>query len=354
MTTANEQVVDDGFVYNEEEVDFDAMARGGAGELPSKLKEGLNILRVLPPFGEAQNPNSKYRGFIYAELYVHWLKFKSDTGKDIYKVVRCSKTQKDDPCEACEKSAVYNSAFEKLVSAFSSRDDKKNLVVAWEKMPGGKDGDFASKARKISKAAQDIKAQRHYYYNVFEQDGRVRVKKMSKTAGQDLNGEIKKCTTLGYNPVSLKAGCFMVVEMTKTGPLPSQVKTKAYPLQISTNEGGRIKSETALAALEPSIMKGAKDLYSLYPRLSAEAMKRALAGDLSVFDKPKSESVPMMDDAAVDAVSKSIEEPTPPATETKAASKPEEKPVETAPATPAPVTAEQQKAVDDLLAEIDL
>lgn len=356
MTTATDQF--DDFVYQEEEADFDAMSRGGQSDLPMTLKEGLNIVRILPPFGEAQKPDSKYRGFIFAENYVHWLSFPGTNGKTIFKVVRCIKTSKEAACPACERADRLQAAYEKLVAEYSHKDEKKDLVVAWDKMPKP----IAENAKKIRDAAQAIKWQRSYYYNVLTQDGRVKRLKVSKTAGQDLNNEIKKCTTLGFNPVSLKAGCFMVMEKTKNSARQTDVTVKAYPLQTSTNEGGKIRSETVLSALEPSIMKGAKDLFSLYPTKTFEEMKRAVAGDLSVFEKPKTESVTILDEAAVAALAASVDVPVE-ATVTVTAPTPAATTATVPPTTvttpepqkaPETVSADVTAKMDDLLADLDL
>jgi hypothetical protein len=275
---------DQEYEYQEPEVDYDAMERGGAGLNIVTLKEGLNVYRILPPFGEAINKNSRFFGFLFAEKYVHWVPVKVD-GKSSNRPTGCLKATKDDNCPVCKKSDAYLAAFNKIVDPFSSFNEKKERTVEWAKMPA----DLAEKAKKLKEAAEKIKWQRHYYYNALTQDGRVVVLKLSKTAGQDLNGELKKCSSQGFNPVSLKAGCFMVLEKKKTGPRPSDVSVKSYPLQATTKtDDGRIVNEVKLSSLESITMKNAKDLYSLYQRKTAEELERALAGDATVFDRPKS------------------------------------------------------------------
>jgi hypothetical protein len=281
MTTNNTE----DFVYEEQEADFDSMERGGSGAFTVTLKEGMNVYRILPPFGkEVTNPNSKFRGWIFAEHWVHWLSFKRDGGKTLFKPTLCIKyaNGKDGTCPICKRYDVLVEARDTILAPFSTVNEKKERKVDWTTVPA----DVSEKAKKLYDAAQKIKSQRHYYYNALAQDGRVVVLKVSKTAGVDLNGEIKKCVA-NFNPVSLKGGCYMVLEKTKTGPNLSDVKVKASTFQTTVNDNGRILSEVKRFDLEPSIMKNAKDLYQLYARKTAEELERALAGDSTVFDRPE-------------------------------------------------------------------
>lgn len=258
--------------YKEEELNLDGMvpsSGSGKGITNITLKEGDNLLRILPPFG------TNHRGVPFAEVNLHWFQLDEKSRRPL----RCSYPT-ERYCPVCEEANILYKEKEELVEEF--KDDKGR--VDWKSLPKN----LSVKYKDLNDKFSALRASKGWYYNALTPSGTVGVLRLSKTAATDLGNLIVKAVKeFGFNPLSLKNGATFNFKKMKTGPLPMNVEYKVEFLMKSekTANGVSLNIDTSPVAdgIIENFEKLAYDVHAMYPIITSQQLKRAMIGDDTVW-----------------------------------------------------------------------
>lgn len=248
-----------------------------------KLKDGMNVFRILPPHGDPETHNN----YPYKRWSIAWLDDPRSGKRRPY----------GSPMTAGGEAKCPINDFNKALSAFI---DKTKLTLIHS---GASEKEIKENLELLAKAQWNLKTNHVYAYNVATKDGKVALLEAKSTvhkALKKLMGEYIQ--TYGQDPTALSsdvadnAGVWFCVERT------GENRDTEYSIsfnQIKTRQpSGKISKEDDQTPLSPNIEENyeklAYDLFSIYKVFTYEELKAVLLINLEKMakDEPRLATIP--------------------------------------------------------------
>ena len=257
-----------------------------------KIKDGNNVYRILPPIGSLAK-----RGKWSQYFSVVW-GYKNAAGKNRpfqdCRVVNYNTKMVEVESEAFLKSQKIKAAFE----------DLKAKLKAGEKI----DPEVVKKTKELT---ERYNIENKHYVNVVNLQGEIGLLKLGAKAKKLLEGEIKKLTAKGVDPLSLENGRFFnIFREGKSFDTVYQVTEYKETVMMNGQEVDVPKIHKMDDAFIARLKTEAFDLGSLYKQATADQVKAIVEGADPDVVLGLGESEDLGDDDSSEETSSSSEDTT--------------------------------------------
>jgi hypothetical protein len=233
-----------------------------------KINDGVNVFRILPPFGENAD------GYPYRRWSICWLADPT-TGRNRPYASPWSFGEKE--CPVGEYTKLIQDKKESLEKKLSSQDLSKE--------------EMKEALKPLTEVLWKVKPKATFFFNAVNKSGEVGVLEIKKSAQDELKKVMKEyISDYNQDPTSLNSDqddSGVWFKMTKTGQLMS-TEYKVEKNQIKAkNEAGKLVFLDDQEALPGHVVANyeslATDLFTLYKQVSYEDLKDVLLHNLSVM-----------------------------------------------------------------------
>ena len=233
-----------------------------------KINDGINVFRILPPFG----PNAD--GYPYRRWSICWLA-DATTGRNRPYASPWSFGEKE--CPVGEFTKLIQDKKENLEKKLSAQDLSKEEIK--------------EALKPLTEILWKVKPKATFFFNAVNKSGEVGILEIKKSAQDELKKVMKEyISDYNQDPTSLNSDqddSGVWFKMTKTGQLMS-TEYKVEKNQIKAkNEAGKLVFLDDQEALSDSIVANyeslATDLFTLYKQISYEDLKEVLLHNLTVM-----------------------------------------------------------------------
>lgn len=244
-----------------------------------KIKEGSNVYRILPPFGDVEVHNN----YPYRKWSTVWL-VDPKTGNR--RPFASPMTDGHKECPVKE----YTDALAKFI------DKKKASLEA----KGASDEKIKEALKELREVQWNIKVQHSYVYNAADKSGEVGVLEVKSTAHQGLKKMMNQyIKDYGQDPTSLnsdlKSDAGVWFNISKEGSGKDTEYNVAFAITKRKNEDGEIEKKDDRSALSDNIVDNyddlGYDLNAVYVRKSYEDLKDILVYNLSLLAETCPEAI---------------------------------------------------------------
>jgi hypothetical protein len=230
-----------------------------------KIKEGQNVFRILPPFGENSN------GYPYHKWQIVWGLLDPETGR---KRPYASCRDKNTPCPIVEFVETLKKKAETLKGQLQAAGESEEAIK--ERLSG------------INGMIRELNPKTVYVYNAADKAGEVGLLELKSTAHKKLKKEMNDyITDYNQDPTSLNSedddsGLWFNIVRTGTN-FDTEYDVKKSQVKIK-NEQGRISFEDDRSALPEAVSQNYNnlgyDLTTVYQSKTYEDLKEVLDANM--------------------------------------------------------------------------
>lgn len=244
-----------------------------------KIKEGSNIYRILPPFGDVEVHNN----YPYRKWSTVWLT-DPKTGKRRPFASPLTDGHKECPVKE------YSDALTKFIDKKKSTMESKNAS----------DDKVKEALKDLREIQWQIKVQHSYAYNASDKSGDVGLLELKSTAHQGVKKMMNQyIKDYGQDPTSLnsdlKNDAGVWFNIIKEGEGKNTEYDAAFAITKKKNENGEISKMDDRSALSDNIIDNydelGYDLNSVYMRKSYDELKEILLYNLSIIAETCPEAI---------------------------------------------------------------
>jgi hypothetical protein len=234
-----------------------------------KINDGVNIFRVLPPFGE------EAEGYPYRRWSIAWLA-DPESGRNRPYASPWSFGEKE--CPVGEYAKALQDKRESLEKKLASQDLSKEEI--------------RDKLKPISEILWKIKPKATYFYNAVNKSGEVGILELKKSAHDEMKKVMKEyIADYNQDPTSLNSDSDdsgLWFKITKTGVrMDTEYKVEKNQIKVKDAATGKLSFQDDQEALPESIVENyddlANDLFKLYRQVSYDALKDVLLVNIGNF-----------------------------------------------------------------------
>lgn len=257
-----------------------------------KIKEGSNVFRILPPFGDVETHNN----YPYRKWSTVWL---TDPATGKRRPFASPMTDGGKECPVKE----YSDALTKFI-------DKKKATL---ESKGASEDKVKEKLKALREIQWQIKVQHTYAYNAADKSGEVGLLELKSTAHQGIKKMMNQyIKDYGQDPTSLasdlKADSGVWFNVTKEGEGKMTEYDVAFAILKKKNADGELEKKDDRSPLSDNIVENYSDLgYDLnavYTRKTYDQLKEILLYNLSLIAAETPEAIlPGFEVEAVSAAS---------------------------------------------------
>lgn len=231
-----------------------------------KVKDGHNIFRVLPPFGESSN------GYPYRKWQIIWGLSDPDTGR-----ARpfASSLTTEKRCPVYEYVDKLKAKAEQIKSTLQSRGESDEAI--------------RTRLTDLNKLISDLSPKTVYVYNAVDQSGEVGLLELKSTAHKKMKIEMGQyIQDYNQDPTSLNSNSDdsgVWFDVVRTGQFrDTEYDVKKHQLKVKDPQTGRITFQDNQTALPDSVVENyanlAYDLSAVYQIKSYEDLEEILLANI--------------------------------------------------------------------------
>lgn len=234
-----------------------------------KVKDGHNVFRILPPFGENSN------GYPYRKWQIIWGLIDPQSNR--------ARPYSD------SMMAEKRSPLVEFVNELKARAEKMNAALT---SSGASEDDVAERLKGINQLISDLLPRTSYSYNAVDKAGEVGLLELKSTAHKDMKEKMNKyISDYNQDPTSLNSAdddsgvWFDVVRTNETGKF-RDTKYKVEKVQTKKKDAnGKVSFVDDQSPLPDAVVENfdnlAYDLSAIYQQKTYEELKEILDFNLT-------------------------------------------------------------------------
>ena len=236
-----------------------------------KVKDGSNIFRILPPFGEASN------GYPYRKWQIIWGLADPETGRARPFASSMTSERKCPVVEYIDQLKV-----------------KAEAITGQLRSSGASDEDVKERLKGLNQLISDLSPRTVYIYNAADKGGVVGLLELKATAHRDMKEKMNKyIQDYNQDPTSLNSadddsGVWFDVQRSNATGKFFDTKYAVEKVQMKVrNAAGKVSFEDDRSPLPDNIVENyenlAYDLSTIYQQKTYDELKEVLNANLAHF-----------------------------------------------------------------------